>query len=276
MRPDFSDITTKGIVDKYTTEISNEIHNFEAGFPPFERGITAMMYFNEELKFGDLNFFSNIINNLPNGGVVFTSLKDVNFVEFSSSYSEGLIQNNSAINIFCNDISVKSMGMILKTGLTILEDAVKLGLKLDSIATIIEFTFFVDEKHIEEVARIRAMRMLWSKIVSGLKPVNSKSMAMKINALINLNIANKHELGEKATIPTLSAINSVFSGVQSITIIHANNHLSKLFSKYIKTYIKEESILTKAIDPLAGTVNLSKLTQKYYSEIWKETLVCNG
>lgn len=113
---------------------------------------------------------------------------------------------------------------------------------IDNAVSTISFQTFIGENHFIEIAKIRAIRMLWSKMIKSFNPKNHNSYTLTINATINNSI---------------DAFAAIFAGCQSI----ASNNKTHLF-------FEVETGILKTIDPWAGSNYLEILTEEITNEAW--------
>ncbi len=185
--------------------------NSMAGFPPFLRGISATMY--------ALNPWENIKTS-----------------DFSNE------------KIIISDEN-SDLTQILINGLQIVKKQLNNGISIDEITKNLIFSFTIKGRLFEEISKLRASRVLWSKIIKNFEPKDEKSMAMYIHCEI---------FGEGKSEKTINSIGAIFGGTQSLNI-----------DKITNQYIKNEIFILKIIDPWGGSFVIENLTKKLINDTWK-------
>lgn len=132
---------------------------------------------------------------------------------------------------------------LLTTSNLYLQEGISKGELIDKLAPKISFNLNVSENHFDEISKIRAARLLWSKLIHEFKAKNQQSFALQLHTTTN------------NTIDTLS---SFLGGAQSLT------------SKKVTTlYIEEETNILKTVDPWAGSSYIEKRTLEISKNAWQ-------
>lgn len=149
------------------------------------------------------------------------------------------------------------------------------GLDIDTVAQNIKFNFGVSSNYFMEIAKFRAARMLWAKIVEAYKPDNLEVAKMNIHAAtskFNQTIYDPYVNMLRGTTESMSA---TIAGVDSLTVTPFNKAFeeSTVFSDRIarntQTILKEESYLDKIVDPAGGSYYIENLTNSIAEHAWK-------
>lgn len=179
----------------------------------------------------------------------------------------------------------QEIAFCLSTGHDYLVKLMTVGLTTDQAAACISFNIGVGSNFFYEIAKIRSLKRLWSKIVQAYQPEHNCSYNCKINVTVghlNKSVFDPHTNLLRQTTEAMSA---AISGVDSITILphdfyssQGTTILSKRMAINISTILKEESYLAKVIDPLGGSYSIDKLTDLIGEKSWElfQNLDANG
>lgn len=181
----------------------------------------------------------------------------------------GLNLRNSGANV------IQELAYSLCMGTEYLTRLTEKGISVDEIAPRIKFNFGVGSNYFMEIAKFRAARALWAKIVNAYGPKNSEITKMNIHASnisFNKTIYDAHVNMLRTTTESLSA---VIGGVDSFTVLpyNANFEWPTEFSERIarnqQLLIKEESFMDKVVDPAAGSYYIESLTNEIMEKAWE-------
>lgn len=176
--------------------------------------------------------------------------------------------NNSGAN------AVQELAFALATAVEYLNEMIERGLKVDDIAKRIKFTFGIGSFYFMEVAKLRAARLLWSKILEAynVKIENQKIFIHGQTSQFNQTFFDPFVNSLRTTTEAFSAI---VGGVDSI---HTNaydesfddsNDFSRRLARNAQIILKEESHLEQVIDPAGGSYFVEKLTDDIANAAWK-------
>lgn len=163
--------------------------------------------------------------------------------------------------------AVQEIAFTLADGLTYIESALKRGLSIDDFAPRLSFFFNVHNDFLEEVAKFRAARRLWAKLVQErYKPQNRKSLLLRFHAQTAGSTLIPVQVDTNVVRVTLQCLAAVLGGAQSI---HTNSRDEALglpteeaatLALRTQQVIANESSLTEIVDPLGGSYALESLT----------------
>ena len=149
------------------------------------------------------------------------------------------------------------------------------GLTIDEASACISFNIGIGANYFFEIAKIRALKQLWSKIIKAYNPEHNCSFNCYINARIghlNKSILDPHTNLLRQTTEAMSAISG---SVQTLTILpydllssNGTTDLSERMAINISTILKEESYLGKVLDPTGGSYSVENLTLKIGQKAW--------
>lgn len=170
---------------------------------------------------------------------------------------------------------VQELGFALASGAEYLTLAAKAGIPVDDVAQRMMFSFGVGSNYFMEIARLRAARLLWAKIVEQYKPENTASMQMWIHS--NTSAWNKTLFDPYVNLlrTTTEAMSAILGGTQSLSILPFDtfykdpDEFSNRLARNQQIILKEEVYLDKVVDPSAGSYYIENLTQLIAEAAWK-------
>lgn len=170
----------------------------------------------------------------------------------------------------------QEIAFCLSTGNEYLVALLNTGLTIDQAASCISFNIGVGSNFFYEIAKIRSLKRLWSKVIHAYNPKHESAYNCKINIQIghlNKSVADPHTNLLRQTTEAMSA---AISGVNSITVLphdlyssNGSSTLSKRMAINISTILKEESYLSNVIDPLGGSYSINILTELIGEKAWE-------
>lgn len=196
-------------------------------------------------------------------------------VEFGGKTLPGytLIDINAASYRNAGSSAVEELGFALSRAVFYLRELINKGVAIDEIASKIRFTFGVGGNFFPEIAKFRAARILWAKIIKEFGGSES-SQKMKINAVTeasNLTILDAEANFLRITSEALSA---VLGGIESLTTSCYTDSfgLPTDFARRISTntqiILRDECNLTDVIDPAGGSYFVEALTAALAEKAW--------
>ena len=169
---------------------------------------------------------------------------------------------------------VQELAFTISNAIFYLEGAISRGLPADQIAR--RFTFFFSAKTniLEEVAKFRAARSIWAKILKEKFNIDdTNSLKMRIHAQTAGSQLTAVDLENNFSRVTIQALAAIFGGVQSLHTNSYNEAISLPTEKSSKLAINsqyiilEETDLTKAVDPFEGSYVVENLTMSIQSQV---------
>jgi len=163
----------------------------------------------------------------------------------------------------------------LADGLEYIRSGLKAGLKIDDFAPRLSFFWGIGMNHFMEIAKMRAARVLWAKIVSQFNPQNPKSMALRTHCQTSGWSLTAQEPFNNIARTTIEALSAVFGGAQSL---HTNSldealalptDFSAKIARDTQKYIQQETHITKAVDPWGGSYYVEYLTDQIINKAWQ-------
>jgi methylmalonyl-CoA mutase len=162
----------------------------------------------------------------------------------------------------------------LADGLEYLRTGIAAGLNIDDFAPRISFFWSVGMNHFMEIAKLRAARALWAKIVKGFDPKNAKSMALRTHTQTSgWSLTAQDPLNNVAR-TCIEAMAAVLGHTQSLhtnaldeAIALPTEHSARI-ARNTQLYLQLETGITHAVDPWAGSFYVESLTQALIQKAW--------
>ncbi len=180
----------------------------------------------------------------------------------------GLHFNNAGAN------SVQELAFTLATVVDYLNEMISRGLKVDDVAKRIKFTFGIGSFYFMEVAKLRAARLLWSKILEAydVKEENRKIFIHAKTSQFNQTYFDPFVNSLRTTTEAFSAIVGGVDSLQTNTYdesFNTTDDFSRRLARNTQIILKEESHLDQVIDPAGGSYFVEKLTDDIANVAWK-------
>jgi methylmalonyl-CoA mutase len=162
----------------------------------------------------------------------------------------------------------------LADGLEYLRTGIKAGIDIDNFAPRISFFWAVGMNHFMEIAKMRAARMLWAKIVSGFNPKNQKSLALRTHCQTSGWSLTEQDPYNNVGRTCIEAMAAVLGHTQSL---HTNaldeaialpTDFSAGIARNTQIYLQKETQICKAVDPWAGSYYVETLTNEIAHKAW--------
>ena len=162
----------------------------------------------------------------------------------------------------------------LANGLEYIKKGIETGMKIDSFAPRLSFFWAIGMNHFTEIAKMRAARMLWSKLVKEFHPKNPKSLALRTHSQTSGWSLTEQDPFNNVARTTIEAMAAVFGGTQSL---HTNaldeaialpTDFSARIARNTQIYLQQETHITKTVDPWAGSYHLEQLTEDIANKAW--------
>ena len=163
----------------------------------------------------------------------------------------------------------------LADGLEYIKTGLATGMNIDEFAPRLSFFWAIGMDHFKEIAKLRAGRILWAKIVKQFNPTNPKSMALRTHCQTSGWSLTEQDPFNNVARTTIEAMAAAFGGTQSL---HTNaldeaialpTDFSARIARNTQIYIQEETRITKTVDPWAGSHYVEKLTDEIIQKAWQ-------
>ena len=162
----------------------------------------------------------------------------------------------------------------LANGLEYIRKGLKAGLDIDTFAPRLSFFWGIGMNHFMEIAKLRAARMLWAKIVKEFNPKNPKSLALRTHCQTSGWSLTEQDPFNNVARTCIEATAAIFGGTQSL---HTNaldeaialpTDFSARIARNTQLYLQKETKITKTVDPWAGSYYIEKLTHEIAEKAW--------
>jgi methylmalonyl-CoA mutase len=163
----------------------------------------------------------------------------------------------------------------LADGLEYLRTGVSAGLDIDDFAPRLSFFWAIGMNHFMEIAKMRAARLIWSKLVRSFNPINLKSLALRTHCQTSGWSLTEQDPFNNVARTCIEAMAAALGGTQSL---HTNaldeaialpTDFSARIARNTQIYLQEETGITKFVDPTGGSYYIEKLTEELFLEAWK-------
>lgn len=163
----------------------------------------------------------------------------------------------------------------LADGLEYIRAGIKAGLKIDDFAPRLSFFWGIGMNHFMEIAKMRAGRLLWSKIVKQFNPENEKSLALRTHCQTSGWSLTEQDPFNNVARTCIEALAAAFGGTQSL---HTNaldeaialpSDFSARIARNTQIYLQEETGITDFIDPWGGSYYVEQLTNELVEKAWE-------
>jgi methylmalonyl-CoA mutase len=162
----------------------------------------------------------------------------------------------------------------LADGLEYLRAGVNAGMDIDSFAPRLSFFWAIGMNHFMEIAKLRAARMLWAKIVKQFNPKNPKSLALRTHSQTSGWSLTEQDPYNNIGRTCVEAMAAALGHTQSL---HTNaldeaialpTEFSARIARNTQIYIQQETNITKEVDPWAGSYYVETLTNELAEKAW--------
>jgi methylmalonyl-CoA mutase len=166
------------------------------------------------------------------------------------------------------------MAYTLADGLEYLRTGVNAGMDIDSFAPRLSFFWGVGLNHFMEIAKMRAARMIWAKLVQSFNPKNPKSLALRTHSQTSGWSLTEQDPFNNVTRTCIEALAAALGHTQSL---HTNaldeaialpTDFSARIARNTQIYLQEETHICKAVDPWAGSYYVEYLTDTLAQKAW--------
>jgi len=162
----------------------------------------------------------------------------------------------------------------LADGLEYLRTGMDAGLAVDDFAPRLSFFFAIGMNHFMEIAKLRAARLLWARIVEPFAPENPKSMALRMHCQTSGYSLTEQDPFNNVVRTTIEALAAAFGHTQSL---HTNaldeaialpSDFSARIARNTQLYLQEETDITHAVDLWGGSYYVEWLTDRLMQRAW--------
>ncbi|MGC9330391.1 MAG: methylmalonyl-CoA mutase [Bacteroidales bacterium] len=171
-----------------------------------------------------------------------------------------------------NDIE---LAYTLANGLEYIRTGINAGLDIDAFAPRLSFFWGIGKNHFMEIAKMRAARMLWAKIVKQFNPKNPKSMALRTHCQTSGWSLTEQDPFNNIARTCVEAMGAALGHTQSL---HTNaldeaialpTDFSARIARNTQIYLQEETQITRQVDPWGGSYYVETLTKEIADRAWE-------
>ncbi|MEZ4875302.1 MAG: methylmalonyl-CoA mutase [Flavobacteriaceae bacterium] len=162
----------------------------------------------------------------------------------------------------------------LADGLEYIRKGIEAGMDIDAFAPRLSFFWAIGMNHFMEIAKMRAARMLWAKLVKPFSPKNEKSLALRTHCQTSGWSLTAQDPFNNVARTCIEAAAAAFGGTQSL---HTNaldeaialpTDFSARIARNTQIYLQEETQITRTVDPWGGSYYVEKLTHDIAEKAW--------
>ncbi|MFN4198691.1 MAG: methylmalonyl-CoA mutase, partial [Flavobacterium sp.] len=162
----------------------------------------------------------------------------------------------------------------LADGLEYVRTGLAAGMDIDTFAPRLSFFWAIGMNHFMEIAKMRAGRMLWAKLIKQFNPKDEKSLALRTHCQTSGWSLTEQDPFNNVARTCIEAAAAAFGGTQSL---HTNaldeaialpTDFSARIARNTQLYLQEETKICKTVDPWAGSYYVEKLTQEIAEKAW--------
>lgn len=162
----------------------------------------------------------------------------------------------------------------LADGMEYIRTGLSAGLKIDDFAPRLSFFWGIGMNHFMEIAKLRAGRLLWAKMIKEFDPKNQKSLMLRTHCQTSGWSLTEQDPFNNVARTTIEAMAAVFGGTQSL---HTNaldeaialpTDFSARIARETQLFLQEETKITKTVDPWAGSYYVERLTHELVQKAW--------
>jgi len=166
------------------------------------------------------------------------------------------------------------LGYTLADGLEYIRTGIAAGLSIDDFAPRLSFFWAIGMNHFMEIAKLRAARVLWAKIIKGFNPKNPKSMVLRTHSQTSGWSLTAQDVFNNIPRTCVEAMAAVLGHTQSL---HTNaldeaialpSEFSARIARNTQIYLQEETGITRVVDPWAGSYYVESLTHELMHKAW--------
>lgn len=162
----------------------------------------------------------------------------------------------------------------LADGLEYIRTGLNAGMKIDEFAPRLSFFWAIGMNHFMEIAKMRAGRMLWAKLLKQFEPKSDKSLALRTHCQTSGWSLTEQDPFNNVARTAIEASAAAFGGTQSL---HTNaldeaialpTDFSARIARNTQIFLQEETKICKTVDPWAGSYYVESLTQEIADKAW--------
>ncbi len=162
----------------------------------------------------------------------------------------------------------------LADGLEYIRTGIAAGLDIDDFAPRLSFFWGIGMNHFNEIAKMRAARLIWAKLVQEFQPKSDKSLPLRTHSQTSGWSLTEQDPFNNVARTTIEGLAAILGGTQSL---HTNSFdeaialptdFSAKIARDTQLFIQRETNVTRAIDPWAGSYYVENLTRELVEKAW--------
>lgn len=166
------------------------------------------------------------------------------------------------------------MAYTLADGLDYIRTGINAGIDIDAFAPRLSFFWAIGMNHFMEIAKMRAARMIWAKLVKQFNPKNPKSMALRTHSQTSGWSLTEQDPFNNVGRTAIEAMAAALGHTQSL---HTNaldeaialpTDFSARIARNTQLYVQQETEICRSVDPWAGSYYVEALTKDLYQKAW--------
>ena len=163
----------------------------------------------------------------------------------------------------------------LADGLEYVKTGIAAGMDIDTFAPRLSFFWAIGMNHFMEIAKMRAGRLLWAKLIKQFNPTNPKSMALRTHCQTSGWSLTEQDPFNNVARTCIEAMAAALGGTQSL---HTNSldeaialptDFSARIARNTQIYLQNETNITRVVDPWGGSYYVEKLTDELVNRAWE-------
>ncbi|MEQ9468506.1 MAG: methylmalonyl-CoA mutase [Ekhidna sp.] len=167
------------------------------------------------------------------------------------------------------------MAFTLADGLEYVRTGIEAGINIDSFAPRLSFFWGIGMNFFTEIAKMRAARVIWSRLIKDFDPKDEKSMALRTHSQTSGYSLTAQDPYNNVARTTIEALAAALGHTQSL---HTNaldeaialpTDFSAKIARNTQIYLQEETNISKVVDPMGGSREVEKLTDELIRKSWK-------
>jgi len=169
----------------------------------------------------------------------------------------------------------QELAYTLADGLEYVRTGLKAGLNIDAFAPRLSFFWAIGMNHFMEIAKLRAARLLWAKLLKQFNPKSEKSLMLRTHCQTSGWSLTEQDPFNNVARTTVEALAAVLGGTQSL---HTNaldeaialpTDFSARIARNTQLYLQHETQITKTVDPWGGSYYVEALTHELVHKAWE-------
>jgi methylmalonyl-CoA mutase len=184
------------------------------------------------------------------------------------------IHTNAALYTHAGASSVQDIAFALSMGVEYISRLTGLGVDIDTISAHMQFRFGISNSYFMQIAKLRAVRYLWAKLIESYSPASQGASKMCLHSETAFYRKTNYDSYVNMLRTTTEAMSAILAGTDSLCV-HAfdinykkPSEFSERIARNQQLIIKDEASFDKVVDPAAGSYYIETLTESLIEEAW--------